>query len=287
MSSNIYKGIQERAEKDLLLIVALKAEAMPFIDKYKLKRSKTPTAQLYESNKVSLLISGVGPVKTEQSTKLAIKESDYLVICNVGICGAANNTRELGSIVIANHVYDYNSGASYFPDLLTQHDFIESTLISSDSPILQPPFGQGFEDGFFDMEASSICKTIKSKSPPHNCHFIKIISDYLEGTLITSKDIHSMMSKRCSEVSSYIDRAIFVASDLASFSQSAKIKLHAFCKSIHLTKTELIKLTRLLLLQCTKPDPELNILDKYIAAGCSNKHQKKIILENIYREVLS
>jgi len=63
-------------------MVALKAEAQAFVDKYKLKN--------YKNENISVVITGMGKENMEISTCQVLKEmTQHDKIVNVGICGAS------------------------------------------------------------------------------------------------------------------------------------------------------------------------------------------------------
>jgi nucleoside phosphorylase len=67
----------------IYILVALKAEAQAFIDKYKLNKSKS-------NDNITLVVSGIGSKNMYASTKKVVdmmQEDD--TILNVGICGAS------------------------------------------------------------------------------------------------------------------------------------------------------------------------------------------------------
>jgi len=75
----------------IYIIVALKAEAQAFVDKYKLKN--------YKNDKISIIISGIGKENMYNSTCQVLKNlKSKDKIANIGICGA-NKKYAVGEII--------------------------------------------------------------------------------------------------------------------------------------------------------------------------------------------
>ena len=75
----------------IYIILALKAEAQAFVDKYKLKN--------YKDDKISIIISGIGKENMFRASCQALEsftKDDKIV--NVGICGA-NQNYEIGEVI--------------------------------------------------------------------------------------------------------------------------------------------------------------------------------------------
>ena len=79
----------------IYIILALKAEAQAFVDKYKLKN--------YKNNDIEVFISGIGADAMFQTTTKLLKtftQNDTII--NVGICGA-NKNYTIGQLIDARY----------------------------------------------------------------------------------------------------------------------------------------------------------------------------------------
>jgi len=75
----------------IYIILALKAEAQAFVDKYKLKN--------YKDDKISIIISGMGRENMKTTTCQVLKNfTNDDKIVNVGICGA-NQKYNIGELI--------------------------------------------------------------------------------------------------------------------------------------------------------------------------------------------
>jgi len=85
----------------LYIVVALKAEAQAFVEKYKLTKSKLSAFTLYSNREMKLIVSDIGVTNARLATQTLINHFDiadkdkYL---NIGICGASRRY-EIGEVV--------------------------------------------------------------------------------------------------------------------------------------------------------------------------------------------
>jgi len=133
----------------IYIIVALKAEAQAFVDKYKLKE--------YKNNDIKVVISGMGADATLQTTtKILQKISKNDIILNVGICGASKNYA-IGQLIDARY------------EQITCIDY-EATDTKYD---------------IVDMESAGFIKATKDVK---NSFIFKVVSDHFEPKTV-SKDM--------------------------------------------------------------------------------------------------
>ena len=83
--------------KLLLLLFALKAEAKPIISKLELRALNKYSKPYYESDKIGLIITGVGPSKSSSDLLEIVKSINPRAICNIGVCGSTNKKWPVGS----------------------------------------------------------------------------------------------------------------------------------------------------------------------------------------------
>lgn len=163
------------------IIVALHAEARPFLDALNFQRVDGFAFTLYKSEGMLLCISGIGRENALMATAALLgyripQAQDALL--NVGIC-AAPREYAIGELLVAHQLI---SGAQrFYPDLLLQHPYRECTLHCVDAPQdshLEHPV---------DMESAAVFKAASRFMKLHQMLFVKIVSDHFEPESVTKE----------------------------------------------------------------------------------------------------
>jgi len=103
----------------LYIVIALKAEAQAFVERFKLKKSSLGSFTLYTNKDMRLIVSGIGVHNARVATQTLINHFDianedkYL---NIGICGASKlyeigEVLEIGAIVYEQERYVFEPNA--------------------------------------------------------------------------------------------------------------------------------------------------------------------------------
>ena len=127
----------------IYIMVALKAEAQAFVDKYKL--------QNYKNSDISVIISGIGSLNMKNSTLKVLKnfKKDDIII-NVGICGASKKYKISQLLDAREHditCIDYEANDERFE------------IVDMES--------SGFIDATKDIKNSFIFKVVSDHFQPH------------------------------------------------------------------------------------------------------------------------
>ena len=161
-----------------LFLTALKAEAKPIISAFNL--CKEETNRIYSKNDFSVFITGVGEKKTipriHQLMNMDFKWDETIII-NIGIAGGHPKTTSLGECYLIHKITTESTGVSYFPDILTNHDWGERSLITCNKPITQVSIDY---PELVDMESAYIYHSMLKIIPSHRMIFIKIVSDHMD-----------------------------------------------------------------------------------------------------------
>lgn len=118
------------------------------------------------------IVTGVGSASVKALEKIELLPSDHVI--NVGVCAGT----EPGCYLV-NSVTDGKTGRRYYPDMMSDHVFPESPLVTSPAIVTDPAPGV-----LYDMEASLICDHVMRKIPPSKIVLIKAVSD--DGSRIPS-----------------------------------------------------------------------------------------------------
>jgi len=145
----------------IYILVALKAEAQAFVDKYKLKN--------YKNNDIQVIISGIGAdAMFKATTKVLETYSQNNVIINIGICGA-DKTYKIGQLIDARY------------EKITCIDY-EAT---------------NKKYKIVDMESAGFLKATKDIK---NSFIFKIVSDHFEPKTVTKDMAKKLIFKQIDEI---------------------------------------------------------------------------------------
>ena len=178
---------------EINIVVAMKREAKPLINYWKLKkREETKKIFFNKKKKINLIISGIGKKKAEQATEtLAKKTNIKSFFLNIGIAG--HKDLKLGDIVLVSKVTDNKSKYNWYPTLLWKTKIQKIPLITVGFPKIR--YTTNF---LYDMEASGFFKTARKYVGPEMVQSIKIISDNKDSSIlnISSKKIENWIENK-------------------------------------------------------------------------------------------
>jgi nucleoside phosphorylase len=158
----------------IFFVVALKAEATPIIEFYRL-RAYTPKGlfTVYERDNIKLIISGIG--KTAAAAAVAYHyaisgQPEHTVWLNIGIAGHRED--EIGGLRLAHKITDATTGRSWYPPQVISHTIATANLVTVENP--EYDFGQA---SLYDMEAAGFYKLASRCATAEYVQCLKIISD--------------------------------------------------------------------------------------------------------------
>ncbi len=158
----------------LRLVVALKAEAQPLVEHYRLERDAGFGAfKVFRRGEAALVVSGIGKVAAAAATSylhLATGGERGAVWLNVGIAG--HRSRPVGEAVLAREILDRASGRRWHPALDMGPPCATDQVTTVDRPEREMA-----TPGAFDMEASGFIATARRFAPAQLVHCLKIVSD--------------------------------------------------------------------------------------------------------------
>lgn len=165
----------------IYISVALMEEAKIFIEFYNLKRDNNiKKIQVFGNEKVKLVISGVGMLKSIVSISLflsyfQVEEKD--IFLNFGVCGSREKVYKIGDIVFANKVINRIFEKNYYPDMLYYHNFEEGVLETFDKVVGTSDTVIG---DIVDMEGAGAIEVAGNFFTSDRILIVKVVSDYLE-----------------------------------------------------------------------------------------------------------
>ena len=162
------------------IICALKAEAEPIINYYKLEQICDYDYPVYNRGDLTIICTGIGRENVRKvlsdyySKMLETKNSQFI---NIGIAGGRKEECKIGQCFVIEKVFDDKSEIIY-----SLNNFFESQNSSSHITTVSEPILDGGDKYHWlvDMEAHEICSVISGLDHLNNLFIIKIISDYMD-----------------------------------------------------------------------------------------------------------
>ena len=158
----------------IYIVVALKAEAQAFIDKFRLKKSQLATfTTLYENENMRLIISGLGVANARVATQNLINQYDITdddIYLNVGICGASE-AYALGSLV--------EIGSVIYKEIAYSFDTSKESIVCVDAAVSH------HEHKIVDMESYGFYDAVVHNPAIKHFHIFKVVSDHFEPERVT------------------------------------------------------------------------------------------------------
>jgi len=166
----------------LYIIVALKAEAQAFVDKFSLNKFSLNKFTCFQNENITLIVSGIGINNAMHATQTLINYydiSDEDTYLNLGICGACKDFSigeiiDIGSIEYQKRIYTLQSDSSHMITCV-DHEINHN------------------EYKIVDMESFGFYEAV-SHSPAIKKHkIIKVVSDHFEPDIITKEYTKSLI----------------------------------------------------------------------------------------------
>lgn len=157
----------------LYIVVALKAEAQAFVDKYKLTKSTLANSTIYSNSSMRLIISQMGTQNARSATQTLINQFDITdddIYLNIGICGA-NDSYEIGTLLEIGSI-TYNGISYEFKAKRKTITCVESEVSESNYEIV-------------DMESYGFYDAVIHNPAIKNFHILKVVSDHFEPEKVT------------------------------------------------------------------------------------------------------
>lgn len=170
----------------IYIMVALKAEAQAFVDKFKLKE--------YKNNKLCVTVSGIGKENMQKATCQVLKKfSDDDKILNVGICGASEEFEigELLDICVTTQ------------SVGTREAVLAPTLCVGALTCVDKEISDKKRYDIVDMESAGFLQATKDIK---NRYIFKVVSDHFEPEKVTKDSAKKLIFDKIDEIMMEIKR---------------------------------------------------------------------------------
>ncbi len=179
----------------LYIHTALKPEAQAFVEKYKLKKKKLGQFTLFTNEHISLIISGLGILQTQEALQVFIKThkltSDDIFI-NVGICAASKKYNVGELLEIASVRYRSKT----YP---LKHPFTDPCITCVDTPISTSKYE------LVDMESFGFYTSLHDKIK--QIYIFKVVSDHFEPQNVNKEDTKKLIFNAIDGINTIIKKA--------------------------------------------------------------------------------
>ncbi len=192
----------------LFFVIALKAEAQPIIKHFKLKLFKDKRYNIYVSDDIALIVSGVGKINAAiATTYLAMLfPKDIKTFLNIGIAGHVDLKK--GSSILAHKITDDGSKKALFPSIVFDLNILSKEVITVDKSR-----DCYLGDFVYDMESFAFFKAASKFSLVDLIHCLKIISDnkFLKIEQITLKVVEDLIFQNIKVIEKLVNILIKLA----------------------------------------------------------------------------
>ncbi len=167
-------------------------------------------------------------------TYAATKYPEYAdFFLNLGIAGASNPSIELGSLFQVYKLTDFATERSYYPDIIDASPWKSASLLTVDRPYIGTLPGENL---LVDMEGTGFFQAAARFAETHRIQLLKVVSDYLEGTLCTKEEVESYMEVHAPAILDWLEEKT-IASE-TKFSVDLEKQLDAIQENLRLTKSQ-------------------------------------------------
>jgi len=183
-----------------LIITALRDEAEPFIDRFKLAKDKNQSdLRVFNDENCSLLITGVGVDRVKSTLPVfleRIPDFDNVVLFNVGIAGGHPDKTEIGEVYPVNKVTNDETHDKYFLTI-PENEFDTMFLTTVAKGITTGHVGY---EGLVDMEAAIIIAKAISYLNIDKIAVIKVVSDHMDIAEWSSLDVCEIIRSKLDSI---------------------------------------------------------------------------------------
>jgi adenosylhomocysteine nucleosidase len=199
------------------ILVALKAEAQPLIDHYRLKNIHQRPFPIYSNQFLKIVITGVGAYRSAAAlsyTAASYPTPESHIWINFGIAG--HKSHPIGTAISASKVINKSDQRSWYPNLVKLHAAIVGALTTHDRVV-----NHHTDDTLCDMEAAGFMSAASSLSIKNECLFVfKIVSDNEKSKAenVTKNLITKVVRSHIPTLEKLIEKAEIIVRDARYFS---------------------------------------------------------------------
>ena len=191
----------------LNFVIALKAEANPLINAFKLQHQPNNHFPLYTSENKTLIVSGMGRNRAAAATAWLAASYPAGAWLNVGIAGHANH--DVGTLLAAHKITEYKTDKSWYPV------HIKSPVTTESLTTFDAVQRHYLPNSLHDMEASAFYETALRFSSAELTHSVKIVSDNIDTPVDTldKTRVENLVKHQIGEITDFCKHLCNLAND--------------------------------------------------------------------------
>jgi hypothetical protein len=283
------EGTQRGEAQMIYMAMAMYCEAKPFISYLGLKRDGNITRfQVFKDDEVVLIVSGVGAMAsaiatTYLLTQYKVQHADLFL--NIGICGTKHQGIKKGTALLCHKIIHHDTKKTFYPDMLFRHPFKEGVL-ETFSRVVDIKVDSEIEGDIADMEGSGAFQAASVFLPPHHICCIKIVSDYMEGEILTPDQVSELVQHNVEVISTWIrERAAAYVPPFQILTGEEEKQLHTISHNLKLSTTMNHQFKQLATHYKIRSGNLIEVLQPYLAIECKSKNEGKIHFAKIKEQL--
>jgi len=168
-----------------IIVCAVFSEAKALIEFFDLKQVKKKPFEVFTGEDIELIISGIGNISSAIATTYILQDKNINKIINIGICGTADQTKNIGSFYNIKSIIYAPTNKKY------QIDRIGEKLYSYDKPIFDK--NKVNKKGLVDMESYGFYSAALKFVAKDKIKVYKIVSDHLDISELSSGVVYGLI----------------------------------------------------------------------------------------------
>lgn len=168
-----------------LIHTALIHEARPLIQTLKLTQNVL-LPKIYENEKYTLVVSGVGKANTYESLKSVFKDNTFKRAINIGMAGCSNEQIPIGTLFCTNQTLETIPKATItcVTEPLNSNTSLLTLLV--------------------DMESDAFLDVCKKSVPEKECYVFKVVSDYCSNTVPKKSFVIELVQQQIKTIKEFL-----------------------------------------------------------------------------------
>ncbi len=176
----------------LYIVIALKAEAQAFVDKYKLSKTKLGKYPIFFNNTLKLIVSGMGVANARDATQALINNFDIIdadIYINMGICGAKSSF-DIGELI--------EIGKVSYHDIIHTFERSKEMIVCSDFEVSDTKYS------IVDMESFGFYDAVIHNPAIKNFFIFKVVSDHFEPEKVSKESAKKLIFNQLDAINSLL-----------------------------------------------------------------------------------
>lgn len=190
----------------IIVTCALKCEAKPLIDAFRLKHQKDSELVSYRSEKLIVFITGVDSLKAASAMQSILKDEklagELSAVVNIGICGAADPALQ-GELFFVKKVLNNQNTLLFELNEDFEHGLPAATVESFIKPVSSCRELSNINN-LADMELATVVESVRRAAPALPVYALKVVSDPLSSSKIPKELVSRLIYNKIGLIKSFL-----------------------------------------------------------------------------------